>query len=213
MANKTGLFHFQKLVKTRLIKPPTLPTLLYPTVLGHSSPHMSFYYNLPTLLYPTVLSHSSPPLCPSTTISLHFSTQLSLSILLPLCPSTTISLHFSTQLSLSILLPLCPSTTISLHFFTQLSLSILLPHMSFYYNLPTLLYPTVFVHSPPPLSFYYNLPTLLSILSTCVNHPGSVLQKFVILFKFTFLEKLWLVLLLIKRYCYGTCHNALVSIA
>ena len=33
--------------------------------------------------------------------------------------------------------------------------------MSFYYNLPTLLYPTVFVHSSPPMSFYNNLPTLL----------------------------------------------------
>ena len=32
--------------------------------------------------------------------------------------------------------------------------------MYFYYNLPTLLYPTVFVHSSTPMS-YYNLPALL----------------------------------------------------
>ena len=43
---------------------------------------MSFYYNLHTFLYPTVLAHSSPR-CPSTTISLHFFTQLFLPILLP----------------------------------------------------------------------------------------------------------------------------------
>ena len=40
-----------------------------------------------------------------------------------------------------------------------------------YYNLPTLLYPTVFVHSSPPMSFYYNLPTLLTQLSLSTLLP------------------------------------------
>ena len=196
--SQTGSFMSCCIFNTRRTPPKSCGLHLpqYPSTISlhfFTSSPMSFYYNLPTLLYlsPNVLLLQSPytslplPPPPPPPMSFYYNLPtllyLSPNVLLLQSPYTSLPLPHVLLLQspyTSLPLPQCPSTTISLHFFPS-------PPMSFYYNLPTLLYLSPYVlllQSPytslplpqcpsttislhfftsPPMSFYYNLPTLL----------------------------------------------------